>query len=132
MKNITPIPLTLLVLASFQANAAPTTTNPPTTVTAAGSGYSTFVGDSYINLGEAMEPMKMADMLLCVVSASGAPLLPNETYLATADFGLCGAGGDEQFYSGMTVESSRTSDSAPQDVNMWIQFPGKQTDVQRN
>ena len=122
MKNITPIPLTLLVLASFQANAAPTTTNPPTTVTAAGSGYSTFVGDSYINLGEAMEPMKMADMLLCVVSASGAPLLPNETYQAIADFNLCGTdnASTQATYSSVTVESSRASADVAQVANMWI------------
>ena len=122
MKNITPIPLTLLVLASFQANAAPTTTNPPTTVTAAGSGYSTFVGDSYINLGAALEPMKMADMLLCVVSASGASLLPNDTYQAIADFNLCGTdnASTQATYSSVTVESSRASADVAQVANMWI------------
>jgi hypothetical protein len=122
MKNITPIPLTLLVLACFQANAAATTTNPPTAVTAAGTGYSAFVGDSYIDLGEAMEPMAMADMLLCIVSASGAPLLPNDTYQAIADFDLCGAGGgsNQATYSSMTVESSRASADVAQVAKMWI------------
>ena len=127
MKKITPIPLTLLVLACLQANAAPAPTTPtqttlPTAVTAAGTGYSAFVGDSHIDLGEAMEPMKMADMLLCVVSASGAPLLPNETYQAIADFDLCGAGGGstQATYSSLTVESSRASADVAQVANMWI------------
>jgi hypothetical protein len=125
MKNITPIPLTLLVLAGLQVNAAPispTTTTPPTAVTAAGTGYSAFVGDSYINLGDAMEPMAMADMLLCIVSASGAPLLPNDTYQAIADFNLCGAdsASTQATYSSMTVKSSRASADVAQVANMWI------------
>lgn len=126
IKNITPISLTLLVLACVQANAAttttPTTATPPTAVTAAGTGYSTFVGDTYIDLGEAMQPMQMADMLLCIVSASGASLLPNETYQAVADFGLCGEsdGTTQATYSSMTVESSRASAEAAQTANMWI------------
>ena len=122
MKIITRIPLALLALACLQANAAATTTTPPDAVIAAGTDYSTLATDTFIDLGPVMEPMETADMLMCIVTASGAPLLPNETYLATADFGLCGAGGDEQFYSGMTVESSRASDSAPQNVNIWIDY----------
>ena len=123
MKNITTIPLTLLALACLQANATPTTTTPPTAVTAAGTGYHALVGDSHIYLGEAMAPVQMADMLLCVVSASGAPLLPNETYQAIADFGLCGAASGESTqanYSSMTVESSRASADVAQVANMWI------------
>tara|TARA_B110000208_G_scaffold105766_1_gene131218 strand:- start:819 stop:2378 length:1560 start_codon:yes stop_codon:yes gene_type:complete len=123
MKIITRIPLALLALACLQANAAATTTTPPEGVTAAGTNYSTLATDTFIDLGEVMQPYTMADMLMCIVTASGAPLLPNETYLATADFGLCGAGGNEQaVYSGMTVKSSRASDSAPQNVNIWIDY----------
>ena len=124
MKNITSIPLTLLALACLQANAAATTTTPPSTVTAAGTGYSAFVGESYIDLGEAMQPMAMADMLMCIVAASGAPLLPTETYQAVADFGLCGAGGGstQANYSSMTVQSSRTSADVAQNANIWIHF----------
>lgn len=123
MKNITPIPLTLLALACLQANAATTTTNPPSAITAAGTGYTAFVGQSYIDLGEALEPMDMADMLMCIVTASGAPLLPTETYQAVADFGLCRAGGENQStYSSMTVESSRVSNDVAQNANIWIHY----------
>ena len=123
MKIITRIPLALLTLACLQANAAATTATPPLTVTGAGTNYSTLATDSYIDLGEVMEPMDLADMLMCIVTASGAPLLPNETYLATADFSLCGASGDgAAVYSGMTVKSSRASDIATQNVNLWIDF----------
>jgi len=125
MKITTKIPLSLLALACLQVNAAtPTTTTPPSSVTAAGTAYQSYESESYIDLGPAMEPMAMASMLMCIVGASGAPLLPNETYQAVADFGLCGAGGGstQASYSSITVESSRASAAVAQQAKMWIGF----------
>jgi len=126
MKNNITFSLSLLALSCLQANAAPTTTNPPSAVTAAGTDYTAFVGESYIDLGDALESTRFADMLMCIVGAGGSPLLPTETYNAVADFGLCGAGEKTKTsYSSMTIESSRTSDVAPQNVKMWIDYkPG--------
>ena len=121
MKKTTYFPLALLSLACLQASAAATTTTPPDAVTV-GTAYTAFTADSYIELGEALDPMRMADMLMCVVSASGAPLLGNDTYQAVADFGLCGAsdGAQTAQYSSMTVKSSRASSTAMQTADMWI------------
>ena len=126
MKNNITFSLSLLALSCLQANAAPTTTNPPSAVTAAGTDYTAFVGESYIDLGDALESTQFADMLMCIVGAGGSPLLPTETYNAVADFGLCGASDENQTtYSSMKVESSRASDVAPQNVKMWIDYkPG--------
>ena len=125
MKNNITFSLSLLALSCLQANAAPTTTALPSAVTAAGTDYTAHVGQSYINLGDALDSMSMADMLLCIVTAGGAPLLSTETYRAVADFGLCGASDENQTtYSSMIVESSRDSDSddAPQNIKMWIDY----------
>ena len=123
MKNNITFSLSLLALSCLQANAAPTTTTPPTAVTTAGTDYTAFVGASFIDLGEALFPMTMGDMLMCIVTASGAPLLPTETYNAVVDFGLCGAAAPNQTtYSSMVVESSRASDVAPQNVNIWMEY----------
>lgn len=123
MKNNITFSLSLLALSCLQANAAPTTTTLPSAVTAAGTDYTAHVGQSYINLGSALDSMSMADMLMCIITAGGAPLLPNETYRAVADFGLCGASDENQTtYSSMKVESSRDSNVAPQNVKMWIDY----------
>lgn len=132
MKNITRIPLSLLALACLPANAVPTTTTPPPAVSASGTGYTTFISNSYIDLGDAMEPMEAANRIMCIVNASGAPLLPNATYQALADFNLCGVGDNstDTVYSSMTVESSRENSSVAQEAKIWINsmysIPGAQ------
>lgn len=121
--------LSLLALAVASVNAHATLTDAeaslPTAVNTAGTDYETLAQEEYFDLGPVMEPMKMADMLMCIVGASGAPILANETYKARADFGLCGAGSTtETIYSDMTVQSTRASADAVQQANIWVHYKG--------
>jgi len=132
MKNNITFSLSLLALSCLQANAAPTTTTLPSAVTAAGTDYTAHVGQSHIEFGRSTEPMVWVNVFMCMITAGGAPLLPNETYNAVADFGLCGAGvPNRTTYSSMKVESSRASEVAPQNVKMWVDFKLQPSSVVR-
>jgi len=133
MKKIILFPLGLLAMACLQANATPT---PPSAVTAVGTDYTSFSADSYIKLDDGIEDtMSMADMLMCIINASGASLLPGtgdpivaETYTALVDFNLCGAGDSggsgSSSVSSMTVESYRPNNQSPHQIKAWLHPQG--------
>lgn len=136
MKNLKHIPLSLLAMACLPANAALTVINEsdlPATLVASTSAYSTLSPDSYVDLGSVLEPMEFVDMLMCIVSAAGAPLIANGEYIALADFALCGAGSDGSgtpVMSQMVVKSERSSASSAQSTKLWIDYASDPGQVQ--
>lgn len=79
----------------------------------------------------AIEPLDTVNMILCLVEQTAVDVLVNQgVYLAQVNATRCeagGGGGDTGQSSGTvdefelwTVESTRASDSAPQDVHYWI------------
>ena len=122
MKNNITFSLSLLALSCLQANAAPTITNPPLAVIADGTGYSTLVAESVIELGDAMEPIQFGQMVLCFTNLGGASLLPGRTtdYKAIADFGLCVANDSGRAeIANFTIRPTPASAGVLQSTRMW-------------
>ena len=94
----------------------------------AGTDYSNTITDSYVG-EQAAEPLNMANMLLCIMKATGAENFANADYRALVDSAQCeGRDGDESSqagnkvsYSEVVVSSSRSDNQSPQNVTVWFQ-----------
>ncbi|UTV30435.1 hypothetical protein [Photobacterium atrarenae] len=94
----------------------------------AGTDYTNTITDSYVG-EQAAEPLNMANMLLCIMKATGAENFANADYRALVDSAQCeGRNGDESSqsaskiaYSEVVVSSTRADNQSPQNVTVWFQ-----------
>ena len=54
-----------------------------------GTDYSNSVADVFLNTGAWEDPLTMADMLICIVNATGLDKVPNGTYKSMVDMSQC-------------------------------------------
>ncbi|WP_064609025.1 hypothetical protein [Photobacterium sp. J15] len=102
----------------------------------AGTDYSNTVTDSYVG-EQAAEPLNMANMLLCIMKATGAENFGNANYRALVDSAQCEsresdssqASSGKIAFSEVVVSSSRADSQSPQNVSVWFQ-DSEETDGQ--
>lgn len=94
-----------------------------------GTDYSNTITDSYVG-EQAAEPLNMANMLLCIMKATGAENFANSDYRALVDSAQCEgrqdsdssqAAANKISYSEVVVSSSRANSQSSQDVTVWFQ-----------
>ncbi|MGF1718222.1 hypothetical protein L4D08_25525 [Photobacterium chitinilyticum] len=94
-----------------------------------GTDYTNVVADSYVG-EQAAEPLNMANMLLCIMKATGAEHFANADYRALVDSAQCEQRQDDSSsqaaaskiaYSEVVVSSKRADNNSPQDVTVWFQ-----------
>lgn len=126
MKKLNLVIAGSVLAASFSASA--TTTVDLGTIAhpgaaATGTEFANFEADSYVYV-EALQGLDFANMLMCIAGATGIPLIPNGQYLAVADLAMCSAGDGSGVpnYTQMIVDSSRASNTSPQESKVWIEY----------
>jgi len=80
-----------------------------------GTDYSNATARSQVDIGPAAQPMKLADIILCILNKTAMSAIVNGKYLAVLDVNLCNnRGRDVPFMANMTVDTSRTSNTSNQ------------------
>ena len=86
-----------------------------------GTDYSNSVAEVFIESGgEWQNPLKMADMLVCIMNASSHTDLANETFLAIVDMAICNANDRDGIVSNfaeVVVKSTRDSNTSSQNID---------------
>ncbi len=92
----------------------------------AGTDYTTATAEAWLDTGNWLAPLSMADMLMCIMQATGATLLPNSTYLGLVDMSQCSdersgsQQGKQTSFMKAVVVSTRASNSANQYVTVYF------------
>ena len=89
----------------------------------AGTDYSADTVRSHVVLGDAGQPMRTVDIVLCILNKSAQSTLVNSKYLAVLDVNLCNKSGhDEPFMANMTIDTSRASNTSSQISKILYEF----------
>jgi len=92
----------------------------------AGTDYTDAKAEVWIDGGDWQNPLEMADMLMCIMTNTGANLLPNATYLGLIDMSQCDneQGGSQigkkTRFAEVSVVSSRVSNDSVQNVTAYF------------
>ena len=91
-----------------------------------GTDYTTAKAETWLDTGNWLAPLSMADMLMCIMQATGATLLPTSTYLGLVDMAQCAnvrAGSQEGKQTSLMkaiVVSTRADNSSNQYVTVYF------------
>ena len=92
----------------------------------AGTDYTAAKAETWLDTGNWLAPLNMADMLMCIMQGTGATKLPNSTYLGLVDMSQCAnerAGsqqGKQTSFMKAVVVSSRADNSSNQIVTVYF------------
>ena len=91
-----------------------------------GTDYSNATAEVFLDAGDWQEPLNMADMLVCVMNATGIDIVPNGTYSAMVDMSQCddeeGSREDAKVtrFAEATTVSARASNTANQTATSYF------------
>ena len=90
-----------------------------------GSDYSNLKTEYWINAGQWQEPLKMADMLVCIMGASAHKDLANHTYQGLIDMNICQSDSGDQSaktanFADVVSITSRASNTSNQTASSWF------------
>ena len=91
-----------------------------------GTDYSNATAEVFLDAGDWQEPLNMADMLVCVMNATGIDIVPNGTYSAMVDMSQCDdeEGGSQDAkvtrFAEATTVSARASNTANQTATSYF------------
>jgi hypothetical protein len=91
-----------------------------------GTDYSNATAEVFLDAGDWQEPLNMADMLVCVMNATGVDIVPNGTYSAMVDMSQCddeeGSREDAKVtrFAEATTVSARASNTANQTATSYF------------
>ena len=98
-----------------------------------GTDYSNLKTEYWINAGQWQEPLKMADMLVCIMGAASHKDLSNATYQGLIDMGICESSSGDQSakeaeFADVVMTTSRASSTSNQIGTGWFTNSGDDND----